>query len=206
MYIWQAALCILYELPKGDSKRYKWIAQEINRRGLYQSGSKESWQTLGTIMRGKPQFCAEGGGYYRLADGSDVAAIYERMSGRYPHLFTTNSHEKSIEHLTDRTLALNTPGIEPTAEEESPLPRKKRRGVAKTPIQFDVIDLVAQLIPEQVLSSFEGEKKRISINAFERKQDARRCCIQANGYKCSVCEMTFEEEFGDIGDIVNYCG
>lgn len=46
---------------------------------------------------------------------------------------------------------------------------------------------------------FEGAKKTVIVNQYERNQEARRMCIAANGYKCKVCGMDFEKSYGEIG-------
>ncbi len=60
--------------------------------------------------------------------------------------------------------------------------------------------LIAEEIPEEELKNlFEGTKKQITVNAYERNQKARQICINQYGYKCSVCGFDFEEVYGDIG-------
>ena len=46
---------------------------------------------------------------------------------------------------------------------------------------------------------FEGAKKTVVVNQYERNQEARKMCIAANGYKCKVCGMDFEKTYGEIG-------
>ena len=46
---------------------------------------------------------------------------------------------------------------------------------------------------------FEGAKKTVVVNQYERNPKARRECIAANGYKCKVCGMDFEKIYGEIG-------
>lgn len=46
---------------------------------------------------------------------------------------------------------------------------------------------------------FEGLKKQISINAYERNSKARKKCIEYYGTKCVICNFDFEEVYGDIG-------
>ena len=46
---------------------------------------------------------------------------------------------------------------------------------------------------------FEGAKKQITVNSYERNPEARRKCIKEYGYKCSVCGFDFAEYYGDIG-------
>lgn len=45
----------------------------------------------------------------------------------------------------------------------------------------------------------EGATKQVLVNAFERNPEARKACIAHYGYNCSVCEMNFQEEYGEIG-------
>lgn len=48
---------------------------------------------------------------------------------------------------------------------------------------------------------YEGAKKTIVVNSYERNREARNECIAAHGYKyeCCVCRMDFEKMYGEIG-------
>jgi 5-methylcytosine-specific restriction protein A len=46
---------------------------------------------------------------------------------------------------------------------------------------------------------YEGAKKEVIVNQYERNQMARKQCLEAHGYKCKVCEMTFESRYGEMG-------
>ena len=46
---------------------------------------------------------------------------------------------------------------------------------------------------------FEGAKKTVVVNQYERNDEARRKCIAVHGYKCKVCGMDFEKTYGEIG-------
>ena len=50
--------------------------------------------------------------------------------------------------------------------------------------------------PETV---FEGAKKEIMVNRYERNREAREKCIAAHGCKCAACGMDFEKVYGEIG-------
>lgn len=57
-------------------------------------------------------------------------------------------------------------------------------------------------LPEEVLetdSLFEGSKKQITVNAYERNPIARRKCLEHYGYNCTVCKFNFFERYGEIG-------
>lgn len=46
---------------------------------------------------------------------------------------------------------------------------------------------------------YEGCKKTVTVNTFERSSKARKECISHFGAICSVCSMDFEKTFGEIG-------
>lgn len=46
---------------------------------------------------------------------------------------------------------------------------------------------------------FEGAKKTVVVNQYERNDEARRKCITVHGYRCKVCGMDFEKTYGEIG-------
>ena len=46
---------------------------------------------------------------------------------------------------------------------------------------------------------FEGAKKEIVVNRYERNREARERCIAAHECKCAVCGMDFEKVYGEIG-------
>lgn len=47
---------------------------------------------------------------------------------------------------------------------------------------------------------FEGLKKQILVNKYERSSIARKKCIEFHGLSCKVCGLTFSEKYGDIGN------
>jgi 5-methylcytosine-specific restriction enzyme A len=57
-------------------------------------------------------------------------------------------------------------------------------------------------IPEEIEESeshniFEGAKKTIQVNSYERNPVARRICIDTYGSKCSVCDFDFNRFYGE---------
>jgi 5-methylcytosine-specific restriction enzyme A len=46
----------------------------------------------------------------------------------------------------------------------------------------------------------EGSHSRVEVNRYERNPDARNDCIIHFGDSCAVCEMTFFERYGEIGE------
>lgn len=47
---------------------------------------------------------------------------------------------------------------------------------------------------------FEGAKKQINVNIYERSKVARDKCIEHYGFLCSVCGFDFVKVYGDIGE------
>jgi 5-methylcytosine-specific restriction enzyme A len=45
----------------------------------------------------------------------------------------------------------------------------------------------------------EGALKQITVNSYERNQEARARCIQHYGTRCQVCGLDFVEKYGEIG-------
>ena len=45
----------------------------------------------------------------------------------------------------------------------------------------------------------EGAPIRVLVNSYERNREARNDCLAKHGFRCAVCEMRFDEVYGDIG-------
>jgi len=48
-------------------------------------------------------------------------------------------------------------------------------------------------------SLFEGAKKQVIVNIYERDAKARKQCIEEYGYSCIICGFNFEKIYGEIG-------
>ena len=58
------------------------------------------------------------------------------------------------------------------------------------------------ILPEEIIEEgpyYEGARKQIVVNAYERSSEARRKCIEHYGLNCYVCGFNFEKGYGDIG-------
>ena len=55
--------------------------------------------------------------------------------------------------------------------------------------------------PDEIIDAnlYEGAKKQITVNSYERNSQARKECIEHYGYKCQICDFDFENNFGNIG-------
>ncbi|PKG73074.1 HNH endonuclease [Shewanella sp. GutCb] len=56
--------------------------------------------------------------------------------------------------------------------------------------------------PDEILNPenfVEGAKKQVTVNSYERDRVARDKAIEIHGLNCFVCEMSFENVYGEIG-------
>jgi len=56
-------------------------------------------------------------------------------------------------------------------------------------------------IPEEIAEIdpiFEGAMRKVSINAYERSNIARKACLYHYGYKCTVCDIKLSDIYGEI--------
>lgn len=63
--------------------------------------------------------------------------------------------------------------------------------------------LGGHLYPDEVMprpARLEGSVLRVEVNAYERNSAARTDCIRHHGCRCSVCNMSFGEKYGQIGE------
>jgi 5-methylcytosine-specific restriction enzyme A len=45
----------------------------------------------------------------------------------------------------------------------------------------------------------EGARKQVRVNAYERNPAARDACIKHHGWRCTVCDLLFEDRYGAVG-------
>lgn len=46
---------------------------------------------------------------------------------------------------------------------------------------------------------FEGLKKQVSVNKYERSSIARAKCIEVHGFICKICTLDFQKTYGKLG-------
>lgn len=62
------------------------------------------------------------------------------------------------------------------------------------------VDNISNELDEQESNSdTEGHRKSVYVNVYERNPKVRREAIKYHGTKCAVCEMSFEDKYGEIG-------
>lgn len=61
----------------------------------------------------------------------------------------------------------------------------------------DIDKVFPETLPDRAY--VEGAIRRVIVNAYERDPTARAACVRKHGTRCAVCELSFEEVYGDIG-------
>lgn len=65
-----------------------------------------------------------------------------------------------------------------------------------TVIALDLNERTASLAEEVPDDIWEGARRSIAVNAFERSPEARAACIEKHGSSCAICKFDFAAEFG----------
>lgn len=67
-------------------------------------------------------------------------------------------------------------------------------GVFKVANDFDsdLLDTIEE-------SFYEGAKRQVTVNSYERDSKARKRCIEKYGAVCSICGFDFEKIYGELG-------
>jgi 5-methylcytosine-specific restriction enzyme A len=67
-------------------------------------------------------------------------------------------------------------------------------------MQFFKNDLTEGYYPDEVSEALEeGARKTVTVNLYERNPIARKQCIDYYGVQCQVCELDFENTYGQVG-------
>lgn len=60
-------------------------------------------------------------------------------------------------------------------------------------------NIFPEIVPPEA-DLYEGLKKQVTVNKYERSSIARARCVEHHGYVCMVCGFDFKEFYGDVGD------
>ncbi len=60
-------------------------------------------------------------------------------------------------------------------------------------------DFDSDLLETTGESFFEGVKRQVTVNSYERDHKARLQCIKVHGTTCAVCGIDFEKMYGELG-------
>ena len=81
-------------------------------------------------------------------------------------------------------------------------PQYKVRAIVKHHERI-INEISDSIYPDEIINPeavFEGLKRSVTINSYERNPLARKKCIEHYGVRCFVCKFDFEEVYGLIGN------
>ena len=163
--------------------RYKTVIEKKDMHFSEIVDDKEYWLKLSKYQKGK-----ENDRYFRLRlveiiseEGLDYHSLRAHgLTTTLQNPFEVN--EELLEYINsilgmDETLPFIDDDVIDTDKEDAVFP------------ETDMLD-----------EAYEGAKKQVFVNKYERSAESRRKCIEYHGCRCAVCGMDFGEVYGDIGE------
>jgi 5-methylcytosine-specific restriction protein A len=176
----RAAYAYAKKVYNGDSKRINAIEYLVTHHDLNANSAADLLNNFKYMLEGKK---------------------YSRTNNEY----TTDYYLKSI--LTDygqealrKALNAVAQHIEYYEHSQSITMHKTRVVLKKFKMILD--NFSGTYFPDEIPNPneiFEGAKKQVTVNAYERNVKARQKCIEHYGSECSVCGFDFEGAYGERG-------
>ena len=119
---------------------------------------------------------APSAGLARLIEAgrADLSVEYLALDKRFRHFFTKDERDEAKSRLPP----LSGPAFPDLAPPDQPA-------------------TVGELSKKEIYK--EGDVQRVMVNRYERAPKAREDCIDHHGLRCAVCDLSFEERYGDPG-------
>ncbi len=123
----------------------------------------------------------------------DQTEFEKSQSGNYMHL--TLIEQVDLDSLSYVNLLKN--GLS-----SAPQGPRRLEGDLLQYVEFNFDDnLQSHIYPDMINDEiFEGLKKTITVNKYERSSIARKKCIEVHGCTCQICGINFKNKYGDIGE------
>jgi 5-methylcytosine-specific restriction endonuclease McrA len=87
----------------------------------------------------------------------------------------------------------------PLSEKEKKGGKKKTPKESAPPQKVPVAEAKPVISEPEPFDKLEGKKYETAVTKYERNQGNRKLCIAHYGYVCKVCEINFEQAYGDLG-------
>lgn len=127
----------------------------------------------------------------RLADEPDMEAVRRRLTSAQALIAQAPDASKGGNSTKRIRLRLIVPGFAP--DEADRLAVRLAAATAKdSPYRSPEEPPAGQSFPE-------GAVTQVTVNKYERDPRARRVCLNHFGYRCCVCDLDFEERYGELG-------
>ena len=138
-----------------------------------------------------------------ILDEFDIALIIFRLTNG--EVFYVDYKKLKI-FLTDENMTYNNRAFEHWklhiySNEEIVTIKEKNNQIKMTKDFNYSLKSTSIICPDDIEDTnlYEGTKKQITVNAYERSSQARQECINHYGFQCQICNFNFEKVYGDIG-------
>lgn len=128
----------------------------------------------------------------RLSEQSDVNALRKQLTNRQAKIGQAPPARRDGNTTKRIKLRLTVPGFGPT--QVSALEAILSRALDR--FEYQSAD---EMEPAPGQTFPEGALTRVTVNKYERDPAARKKCLAQYGHQCSVCDLNFADEYGDIG-------
>jgi len=129
---------------------------------------------------------------------SNCKLIFDLKKGKYDRDFFLENVKGIIgKSITENSVALpqiNEINEAEKTSEKMELIESNYLSVEKIEIEEEFISIEQIEFDEPI---FEGAKRTITVDAYERNPQARKKCIEEYGARCSVCQFDFNKFYGE---------
>lgn len=131
-------------------------------------------------------------GPLRLSEQPDMTELRKRLTNRQARIGQRPDARREGNTTKRIRLRLTVPGFAPS--EASLLETALSRALSR--FEYQSADETG---PQSGQTFPEGAVARVTVNRYERDPAARKKCLVQYGHQCSVCDLDFEDKYGDIG-------
>lgn len=124
----------------------------------------------------------------------NIEEYYKSLNGYFMRLELISQVENPSLHLK---LLLNN-GLNVAPQGPQKMSSKLLEYVNRHFNDNNIEDMYSDTLKEEEVN-YEGLKKTVWVNKFERSSIARNKCIEHHGTACHICDMTFFRTYGEIG-------
>jgi len=131
-------------------------------------------------------------GPLRLSEQPDMTELRKRLTNRQAQIGQRSDARRDGNTTKRIRLRLTVPGYGPS--EASLLETLLASAVDR--FEYQSAD-ETEAEPGQTFP--EGAVTRVTVNKYERDPAARKKCLATYGHQCTVCDLDFKDQYGDIG-------
>ena len=131
-------------------------------------------------------------GPLRLSEQPDMTKLRKTLTNRQAQIGQRPDAHRDGNTTKRIRLRLTVPGFAPS--EASLLEATLSHAIGR--FEYQSAD---EMGPESGHTFPEGAVTRVTVNKYERDPAARKNCLKNYGHQCNVCDLDFEDKYGDIG-------